>query len=731
MTYNPLIFGKDSTPNIVSCEVKNGSIELFIEKDGVLSTKVITNSYWILSSTLPASNWGNLQGGLHYKYGKRFTDKEEYDRVKYSIYKKYDTYSIYDDKEAAMVLNGFTYFKDTKINEVSILSFDIESTGLVHNNSSKVLLISNTFRNVHGIERKLFAYDDYETEAEFFDAWCNWVREKNPSIMCGHNIFSYDLPYLAYNAEKAGTSLRLGRDESGIKFAKKESDFRIDGSKSLQYKKSFIYGREIIDTMFLSYKYDIGRKYESYGLKSIIKAEGLEVKDRQFYDASQIRFTYKDEVEWKKIKQYATEDSDDALNLFDLMIPSYFYLTRSIPKSFQTMLTSASGSQINSFLVRSYLQDGHSVPKGTDAERFEGAISAGNPGVYYNAFKVDVASLYPSIMLQYEIYDRAKDPKAHFQKMVEYFTKERLDNKKKAKETGDKYYKDLEQSEKIVINSCYGMLGAQGLNFNSPSNAALVTRKGREILQSALDWAKENSFTLVNCDTDSITVSYNNEFLYEEDRKQILDCLNEISPEKISWEDDGYYDCVLVVKAKNYVLKPHGSEKLKIKGSGLKMTMKEVRLKDFGMEVINKLVEGKKEDILSLYHECVKDIYHITDIAPYCSKKNITEAVLNPERTNEQKIADAIVGTEYVQGDKIYVFFANDDSLKLKEHWKGDHNIITLLGKLHDSISVFETVLDNTQYKNYSLKKYQNDARIIAGLEPLIKEKKTRKKKNE
>ena len=42
------------------------------------------------------------------------------------------------------------------------------------------------------------------------------------------------------------------------------------------------------------------------------------------------------------------------------------------------------------------------------------------------------------------------------------------------------------QSQKIVINSAYGLLGAQGLNFNSPDNAALVTKGGREILQNGI-----------------------------------------------------------------------------------------------------------------------------------------------------------------------------------------------------------------------------------------------------
>jgi DNA polymerase I len=92
-------------------------------------------------------------------------------------------------------------------------------------------------------------------------------------------------------------------------------------------------------------------------------------------------------------------------------------------------------------------------------------------------------------MRQYKIYCPVKDPQALFLKLVDFFTIERLNNKKFGKDTGDRYYKDLEQAQKIVINSAYGFLGAPKLNYNFPEGAAEVTRHGRRILQSAIKWA--------------------------------------------------------------------------------------------------------------------------------------------------------------------------------------------------------------------------------------------------
>ena len=485
---NKLIFGKADIKNIVSCEVNNNEIILFCEdKDSNIYTIKKPHRYWILAPIKLDNDFTKLDGKLYYSWIKLYETKEKFLEDKKKYYKK-DIYLINDEKEAAMVLFGFTYFQDLKVEDVSVLSWDIESSGLTQNNDSYVYIISNTFRNKVGTQRKMFCCDEYSSQKSLIEAWCTWVQEVNPSIVVGHNEFGYDFGYMDFVARMNDTELFLGRDGSAIKFNAYSSKFRKDGSQSYDYTRCFIYGREIVDTMFLAYKYDFSRQYLSYGLKQIIKQEGLEIENRQFYDASLIGKNWNNLEEREKIKNYAKHDADDALALYDLMVPSYFYWNQSIPKSCQSVNYTATGSQINGFLVRSYLQDFHSIPKASVSVKFEGAISFGIAGVYKNVFKVDVASLYPNIILEYEIYDRYKDPNGYFLKMVKYFTDERLKNKKLGKETGDRYYKDLEQSQKIGINSAYGMLAAQ-VNFNSPSNAAFVTKMGRDILGKAIKWA--------------------------------------------------------------------------------------------------------------------------------------------------------------------------------------------------------------------------------------------------
>ncbi len=488
---NALIYGKDETSRVVSVEIENSSVTVFTEQeDGKIETRTVPYSPYILFAEQYNSKMKRLSGNQAFRWIYEAESVEKYVDVLSACYKKrYDLHNIRDQKEAFLVKTGVTYFKDMKVSDVSVLSFDLEHSygiGKEPNPKGEILLISNTFRKNGKVSRRLFSRDEYNREGDMIEAWCEFVKQMNPSVVVGHNLFGHDLQILKFASEREEVKLSLGRDESPVKFHYRNSMFRKDGSQAYDYINAWIYGREIVDTYFLAMKFDVARNYESYGLKTIIKHEGLEREGRTHYDASLIPKDWHDLEKRKQIKAYAIDDADDALKLFDLMIPSLFYYTQSIPRSFQQIINTATGSQINSLMVRSYLQQGFSIARGAEAVEYEGAISFGVPGIHKNVLRFDVASLYPSIMRQYKIYCKDKDPEGLFLRIVEYFTIERLNNKRLGKETGDRYYKDLEQAQKIVINSCYGFLGAPKSNYNYPEGAALVTKHGRRILQQAI-----------------------------------------------------------------------------------------------------------------------------------------------------------------------------------------------------------------------------------------------------
>jgi DNA polymerase elongation subunit (family B) len=252
-----------------------------------------------------------------------------------------------------------------------------------------------------------------------------------------------------------------------------------------------------------------------------------------------------------------------------------------------------------------------------------------------------------------------------------------------------------------------------------------------------------HNFILVNADTDSISICKQDASIFsEEEQQNLLKEINSLLPEKIKFENDGYYDCVIVLRAKNYVLydqgKPNGKQ-ITIKGSGLKATSKELGLKECITRFIHSLLGIIPDTLLDIYNGYVKEIHQTKDISRWTSKKTITKAVLKPTRPQEQKILNAIAGRTFSEGDKIRVYFKFDGikevpsktiskktglpgvtkkkmySLKLEEDWTRDHDKETLLKKLAKNIKVFEKVVDISQFPDYTLKKNKNKLQELLG----------------
>lgn len=495
-----LVYGNNDLDRIVSVEnTHKGKFRIYRElENGQVVFTEQPSVFWFLTNEKISSKQEELSGDQHYKYMAKFdTFKEREQVIKLVRQHNLDFFRIFDQKEQSLLYHGMTYFKGMKPHEVSTLAFDIETNSLQHNSDSRILIITNTFRRNGTIVRKSFCLDDYENnEAQMIYDWIKWVCHVNPSIILGHNIFGFDIPYINFRCKELGVKFALGRDGSHVKFDMWESSKRVDGSLDIEYINAHIFGREIVDTMFLAITYDALKKFPSYGLKPIIKYLGLEKKDRTFVDASKIGRYYdkyasgEECPEWFLAKQYAAEDSDDALTLFDTFINAYFYFTQSVSKSFQGMINSATGSQINNMMIRSYLQIGHSIAKTTElVEKVAGGISFAVPAIYSNLYKIDIKSCYPSQILRFKLYDEKKDPNAHFYKIVHYFTYQRFDYKKKFQETKDNFYKDLDAAAKIVINSAYGVTICPGLNYNCPHIGAKITAESRAIINMALKWA--------------------------------------------------------------------------------------------------------------------------------------------------------------------------------------------------------------------------------------------------
>src|SRR5207248_6320780 len=83
------------------------------------------------------------------------------------------------------------------------------------------------------------------------------IKERDPDVIEGHNLFRFDLPYLVARARKAKTKLDWGR--SGGFLRSRPSRLQI-AEKTIDYPKFAIDGRHFVDTFLLAQYYDVGMR---------------------------------------------------------------------------------------------------------------------------------------------------------------------------------------------------------------------------------------------------------------------------------------------------------------------------------------------------------------------------------------------------------------------------------------------------------------------------------------
>ena len=766
LAQDDLIYGKNKLSHITNISYKNDNVHIFREFEGKIQENIMPFAQYVLS---PHSATGaqRLTGDTHYKYIKEYATESAFLEIKKNVY-KYRLYHLNYPPEAFMTRHGYTYFKGMKPKELSMVSFDIETSGL--NNQAKnatIYLITNTYRKGDYYENKTFNCDDYKDNGEMLLAWCEWIRDVNPSLILGHNIYVFDLPYIRAIANKFNVPLELGRDGSELFFEERPREKRKDGSQSYSYHRPICFGRDMLDTFFLVLTADSQRQLTSYALKSIIKELGMEEEGRVFIDAGKINEYWKDPVMRDLVIKYGEADSRDSIKLYDHYATPFFYFTNHIPKPFQLMMESATGSQINMFLVRAYLQNNESIPMATDLTdvKVEGGISFAVPGIYRNMVKVDLKSAYPSQILRFKLYDEKKDPKAYFYEMVKHFTYARFEYKRLGKETGDSHYKDLDAVSKIFINSSYGVTNTNGLHFNNSEIAKKITGESRAVIDMALRWASGNNkdywmekfrisvgkdddeiphlsipvvlpvnksydFTIGATDTDSISFSKADMSPISPEEVKVLTAeLNSISPNMMVWEDDGYFECMICFKAKNYVL--YDGKKIKLKGSSLIDQKREPALREMTKLMIDDLVFNSGGRLVDIYENYIREAKSPDDIMRWAQKKTVTKAITNcakdPDaRANERVVYDAIKHKHIQEGDKVYLFPCILDrqiettvtkngkekhkeilkkGLCLADEWVGQHDYNKLVERVVATIEILANVVVMSKFIDYSLVK--------------------------
>lgn len=426
--------------------------------------------------------------------------------------------------------------------QLAKLYIDIETTGL-NSETDRVLMVGL----MSGCGAKTIITD--RDEKVLLDRTIKFLRANKPECLIGHNLFNFDLPFIAR---------RCRLNNLTHPFIKADRPARITSAsmngQAIEFTPIYWRGVNILDTYHQIAIWDKqAAKLEGYGLKDSVLALKLRDDRRLELDVKEIRECW-ETGDTQTIQEYLEFDLDDTKLLADFLLPVVYYQMNYVPNLSFQKLAIASALKIQK--IHEKLLPGN-IPLADERVSFEGGkVELIKPGLHSNVSKIDVSSMYPSIMLRYQICSR-KDTDSKFLSVLEYMRSERLKLKALGK-AGDKAASFQEKSLKVLINSAYGYFGTGFYTFNDYEAAALVTAYGRKILNLMVSVVEDCGGVTIEVDSDGI-------FFTHDEPETVSNKVAQALPDGIEIELEVKHCGLYVPKAKNYVLvSPKG--KIEVKG---------------------------------------------------------------------------------------------------------------------------------------------------------------------
>jgi len=418
-----------------------------------------------------------------------------------------------------------------------------------------------------------FEYHSYRTERSMLVGFFNWFKSQNFDIITGWNVEMFDLKYLinrsimyGNNGDKEVYDACRGLSASGRvnkeRITSPTSHVKIQDTIVIDYLelyKKFTYvnetsyklqaiGMKVCGEGKVEYEGSINTFYKKdwnrfveYNVQDVLLVKKIDEKKR-FLDLA-VTFAYQALVPIDKIfssvatiegyilrylHQHKMVMSNRTEKKRDWWVEEDWFITKELkdpsnPKSEMIEVAqNVRDEDTEKYLTAWRNQDKEQMSKLRELMKYhvKGGHVEANPGMYTSSLCFDVASLYPHMIIQYnispetkvtrltkEVGDRAgyieseingvwfKREKGILPTIVKRIFDERSSFKKKMfkeKHGTDlyNYYNSMQQVRKILINSMYGVMINEFFHFYDPDLARCITRGGRRLIRFLSDKAE-------------------------------------------------------------------------------------------------------------------------------------------------------------------------------------------------------------------------------------------------
>ncbi len=385
--------------------------------------------------------------------------------------------------------------------------------------------------------KKTSGGESFETEREMLERLGRYLREIDPDIVTGWNIFGFDLEYLYTRAvvTGAGPDAHMWGRMRGLPNELVVKHLASNALGSNDLKMVPMIGRYVFD-MFQDVKRE--HKLESYSLNNVSKTflgdQKIDMPVKEMFS----RFREGDPDKLGEVAEYCIKDTELPHRIAEklCLIQNLIEMAKAtwVPLSY----LSERGQQIKVYsqICRKARELGFMVPtmysKATSDDKYQGAtVLDAQTGAYYGPITaLDFASLYPSIMrahnlcysslvidprfgkipgVEYEQYGpyrfaqalRAEDgTMLPVPSLLPSILNELAAFRKKAKKLMaaaegtpmEAVYNGQQLAYKISMNSIYGFTGATKGMLPCVAIASTVTMRGRQMIDETKNYVEEH-----------------------------------------------------------------------------------------------------------------------------------------------------------------------------------------------------------------------------------------------
>lgn len=535
--------------------------------------------------------------------------------------------------------NGVKLYENCKLRDLTLMAFDIEVYNPLGEPDAKrdpILMISYaTNKGKAGVlttkKSDLEFVEAFPNERALISAFKNKLDEINPHILLGYNSSGFDIPYIVKRAS----------------ILKVENPFgKVYITPSGLHKNAKVYGRDHVDL------YNLSQLFSALGIINTDRLTLFEVykyifgEEKEDLDKGKIWEIWEENLE--KLAKYNLSDAYATLKIGEFFLPLIYELAKMVNSSLNTVSSSTAGQLVERFLMFEAKNNNLLIPKkptqmeieARSQSQYEGAyVKMPSPGLYENIVVFDFRSLYPSIIITYNIdpytlckekceeafispkgFKFRKSPKGLIPKTLERIFKERVELKKLLKENPPKdeeKKKELEakqQALKILANSFYGYLGYARSRWYCRECAESITAWGRELIKKTEKMVEERGFKVIYMDTDSLFILL--EGKKKEDALKLLKEINSALPGIIELDLEGFYKRGIFVSKKS---EEKGAKKkyallgedgnIKIRGFELVRRDWSIIARETQKEVLEILLkEGSVEKAIEKVREVIKKV---------------------------------------------------------------------------------------------------------------------------